>query len=104
MDDFKEIQDLIEQDKVKNTDKFLYAKILQKIQSFEETKLFVPNIKKLHIICSIAAGLLFGILMGKIVQYHIKEDKRIVQMENVLNNCYLNEMKYEYIEFQMLDN
>ena len=103
MNDFKEIQSLIEEDKIKNTDSFLYEKILQKIETFEENKLFVLKIKKRHIIYSIAAGLLFGILVGKIAQYQIKEDKRIVQMENVLNNCYLNEMKYEFIEFQMLD-
>lgn len=98
MDSFKEIQNLIYEDRLQKLDSFFYCKLKRRINELEIYNAFPFKIKASHIFLSISAGLLFGVFVGRIVQHHIRKDKRVILMENVLNNCYLDEMKYECVD------
>lgn len=98
MDSFKEIKNLISEDIIQNRDPFFYSRIKQRIIELEQNPGFVFKIKKSHIIYSIAAGLLLGLFVGRIVQYQILEHKRVFLMETVLNDCHLNELNSDCYE------
>lgn len=101
MDSFDEIQNLISEDKIQKSDRFFYSKIKQRIDNLENSQLFVFKIKKSHIILSIAAGLLLGLFIGNIVQQQIWENKKILLMENILNNSHLDEKNIDCKAFEM---
>lgn len=102
MDSFNEIINLISEDKVQNQDQFFYSKIKQKIIELEKYPVFDFKIKKSHIIYSIAAGLILGLFVGRVFQHQIGERHKILLMENVLTNYYLNEIDIECYEFPVL--
>lgn len=101
MDNFKEIQCLISDDKIQSIDNSFYSRLKNRVKVYEGAESVVFKIRKLHIAVGVAAGLLLGLFIGGIVQIHIKEHKRMLLMEDVLDCCCLNEMKYECVEYHV---
>lgn len=104
MDSFKDIQNIISEDKIKKIDDSFYSRLKQRVIEYEGHDAFVFKIKKLHISVGIAAGILFGVLIGGVVQQQIIENKRMSLMEDVLDGVCLDEMQYECIECEVLND
>lgn len=103
MDSFKEIENLIVEDRIQKIDDSFSSRLKQRITESKVCESFTFKIKKLHISYGIAAGLLLGIFIGGILQQQIKANKRMSMMEDVLDGCCLDEMQYEYVEYEILN-